>query len=261
MNNKTMTTKGLGWQPDLPDHRDYHYSIPHWPALPESADLRPKCPPIYDQGQLGSCTAFAITGALEYQQKAQGVEDFRLSELFVYYLERAMEHSVRYDSGAMIRDGMKVVNAYGAPREPLWPYDTSKFARRPPKKAFNNALLERTLQYARVEQNGIREVLASEKPVIFGFTVYESFMTAEVARTGVVPMPDAATEKVVGGHAVMAVGYTVDAYICRNSWSASWGDAGYFTIPAAYVENPNLADDFWVIDLIEGKGVAHAREK
>lgn len=250
----TTKAKGLGWKPSLPDARDHHYSIPHFPTLPESADLRDKCPPVYDQGQLGSCTAFAITGAIEYQQKAQGIEDFRLSELFVYYLERAIEHSVRYDAGAMIRDGMKAVNAQGACREQLWPYDIAKFARKPPRKAYNNALLERTLTYARVEQNGIKAVLASEKPVIFGFTVYESFMTSEVARTGVVPMPDFATEKVVGGHAVMAVGYTADTYIFRNSWGTSWGQQGYGMLPCQYVENPNLADDFWVIDLVEGKG-------
>src|SRR5947209_4400413 len=125
--------KGMGWQPDLPDARDLRYSLPYIAKLPDSVDLREHCPPIYDQANLGSCTAFAVTGALEYQHIRQGFPDMHFSELFVYYLERQMEHSVNRDSGAFIRDGMKAVNTYGVCPENLWPYDVVKFSRRPPR--------------------------------------------------------------------------------------------------------------------------------
>lgn len=126
---------GFGWSPDLPDHRDFLYAAPT-PILrkiPAKADLRPKCPKeIYDQGQLGSCTGNAIAAAIEFdlmKQRARKV--FTPSRLFIYYNERAMEHTINQDSGAQIRDGIKSVAKLGACPEPEWPYDISQFAQKP----------------------------------------------------------------------------------------------------------------------------------
>jgi C1A family cysteine protease len=126
--------KGYGWIPDLPDHRDHLYAAPppRLTALPPSTDLRPQCPPVYDQGQLGSCTANAIAGAIEFDQMKQGQTPFVPSRLFIYYNERDIEGTVGSDSGAQIRDGIKSVAQQGVCPEPEWPYDITKFTEKPP---------------------------------------------------------------------------------------------------------------------------------
>lgn len=253
-----MATKhSYGWVPDLPDHRDFLYAAPvvNLAALPASVDLRPQCPKeVYDQGQLGSCTANAIAGTLEFDQiKEADKTIFTPSRLFIYYNERTMEHTVNTDSGAQIRDGIKSVGTIGAPPETDWPYDITKFADRPPAKAFTDAPLGKALQYQRVPQvlNQMKGCLASGYPFVFGFTVYESFESQQVATTGIAPMP-AAGEKVLGGHAVVAVGYddSSQRFIVRNSWGPGWGLKGYFTMPYAYLTDSNLSDDFWTVRLV-----------
>ena len=129
----------LGWVPGSSGTPgDYLYSAPEavLTKLPKKVDLRgTKCPPVYDQGSLGSCTANAIAAALEFLQMAEGLPQvFTPSRLFIYYNERAMEGTVDSDSGAMIRDGIKSVNAQGAPPESLWPYDIATFSRNPPPR-------------------------------------------------------------------------------------------------------------------------------
>jgi C1A family cysteine protease len=109
--------------------------------------------------------------------------------------------------------------------------------------------------YQRVPRvlNQLKGCLASGLPFVFGFSVYDSFESQEVARTGVVPMPDTATEQLLGGHAVLAVGYD-DAdqrFVVRNSWGEGWGDGGYFTMPYAYLTERSLASDFWAIVQVE----------
>src|SRR5437016_1662663 len=134
--------KYYGWVPDLPDHRDRIYSAPLAAIgpLPSGVDLRAECPPVYDQGQLGSCTANAIAGAVEFDQmKQRESEVFVPSRLFIYYNERVMEGTVDEDSGAMLRDGIKTVAKQGAPHEPLWPYVISKFRSKPSAKAYADA--------------------------------------------------------------------------------------------------------------------------
>src|SRR5205085_1038934 len=96
-----------------------------------SVDLRPHCPAIYDQGALGSCTANAIAGAIEYNQIVAGSTPFIPSRLFIYYNERVIEHSVRSDAGAMLRDGIKCIASKGVCDEKTWPYQIAKFAKRP----------------------------------------------------------------------------------------------------------------------------------
>jgi C1A family cysteine protease len=255
-----------GWVPDIPDQRDFMYSAPveNLAALPPSVDLRPHCPPVYDQGQLGSCTANAIAGALEFDQIKQAMKTFTPSRLFIYYNERVIEHTVGTDSGAQLRDGIKSVGSTGACPETDWPYNIANFTQEPSKKAYEDAPLGKALQYQRVPQvlNQMKGCLASGYPFVFGFTVYDSFESPQVAQSGVAPMP-AAGEKVLGGHAVLTVGYddASQRFIIRNSWGTGWGMAGYFTFPYAYLTDANLSDDFWTVRMV-AKGAADlAREK
>lgn len=244
-----------GWIPDVPDQRDHLYAAPpqFLKALPPSADLRTKCPPVYNQGELGSCTANAIAAAIEFDRIKQKLSDFVPSRLFIYYNERVIEGTVSIDSGAMLRDGIKSVASSGACPEPEWPYDITKFARRPTHRCYSDAKLDRAVSYQSIIQdlNQMKGCLASGYPFIFGFTVYQSFENEEVRRTGHAKLPDWG-ERPIGGHAVMAVGYD-DAkqwFLVRNSWGAEWGMKGYFTLPYAYLIQPGLSSDFWTIRLI-----------
>jgi C1A family cysteine protease len=247
--------KHYGWVPDLPDHRDQLYSAPvvNLATFPTQVDLRPKCPTVYDQGQLGSCTANAIAGAVQFDLMKESKTVFTPSRLFIYYNERVIEGTVNSDSGAMIRDGIKSIAHQGDAPETDWPYDITKFTTKPPTKAYTDAKMHKAVLYQRLIQdlNQMKGCLVSGYPFVFGFTVYESFETQQVATTGVVPMP-APSEKTVGGHAVMAVGFddTQQRFIVRNSWGTGWGMAGYFTMPYAYLTQSNLSDDFWTVRVV-----------
>jgi C1A family cysteine protease len=210
-------------------------------------------PPVYDQGQLGSCTANAIGGAIDYQRRQEKQTPFVPSRLFIYYQERVIEGTVKQDAGAEIRDGMKAVHNLGAPDEKLWPYRISKFTTKPSLTAYKAALKDIVSSYSRVNQviGTIKGALAQKKPVVFGFTVYDGFESDVVSKTGVLNMPQPG-EQVLGGHAVLAVGY--DDYkkrvLVRNSWGADWGIAGYFTMPYAYILDSDLSSDFWVVNTV-----------
>ena len=249
----------FGWLPDLPDQRDLIYTAPRTTInkLPSKIDLRKTCPPVYDQGNLGSCTANAIAGAFEFGSFKQNPDSaFTPSRLFIYYNERVIENSVPSDSGAMLRDGMKSVKNQGVCPEKMWPYDVSKFMNRAPASCYTNALTHQVLSYQRVQRNlnQMKACLADGFPFVMGFTVYESFESATVAKTGVVNMPKK-DEMILGGHAVLVVGYDDKSkrFILRNSWGASWGQSGYFTMPYDYLMDANLSDDFWTIRMIEMK--------
>jgi len=254
MNHKI---KHYGWQPDLPDHRDLEFAARPslLKKLPAKMDLRKACPDVYDQGDLGSCTANAIGAAFEFELlKQNSKNDFMPSRLFIYYNERVIENSVDTDSGAMIRDGIKSVNQQGVCPEKMLPYIVSKFTQKPSATCYTNAKKHQVTSYHRVTRvlNQMKGCLADGYPFVFGFTVYESFESATVAKTGVLNLPKK-NEQTVGGHAVMAVGYDdkTKRFIVRNSWGTSWGQKGYFTMPYEYVLNAGLADDFWTIRLVE----------
>src|SRR2546423_2318535 len=246
----------FGWIPDLPDHRDLVFSAPRAILRKplSKVDLTTKCPPVYDQGELGSCTANAIGGAIEFDQmKEQLPQVFVPSRLFIYYNERVIEGTVNSDSGAMLRDGIKTVAKQGACPEPMWPYLINKFKTKPSAACYTEAAKHTAVSYQRLIQSlsQMQGCLASGYPFVFGFTVYESFETDTVARTGHAPLP-ASGEYVLGGHAVCAVGYNTTRrwFICRNSWGTTWGMRGYFTIPFAYLTDADLSADFWTIPVV-----------
>lgn len=238
-------TRKYTWKPDLPDHRDYIFTAAANTNYPPHVDLRAQCPPVFDQGQLGSCTANALAGAMGFIHKTASA----FSRLFIYYNERSLEGTVRSDAGAMIRDGIKTLNKQGVCAESEWPYNIVKFRSKPTKKCYSDAEAATISSYQRLQtMDDMLQCLAGGSPFVFGFTVYDSFESAEVAKTGVLNMPTSG-EKPLGGHAVMAVGYDLPSrrFIVRNSWGDQWGQAGYFTIPFDYLTNRTLSDDFWTV--------------
>jgi len=249
--------KRYGWIPDLPDHRDFMYAAPLavLRALPPKKDLTGQCPPVYDQGELGSCTANAIGAAHHFEQMKQNAKKASTpSRLFIYYNERDIEGTVNEDAGAMIRDGIKSVVKQGVCPETQWPYVISRFTKKPSKPCYTEAMNHQVVSYRRVAQslNQMKGCLASGYPFVFGFSVYESFESSAVTKTGKVPMPRTG-EAMLGGHAVAAVGYN-DAdqrFIVRNSWGSKWGKKGYCFMPYAYLTDPDLAADFWTIRTVE----------
>ena len=248
------TVKRYGWVPDLPDHRDFMFAAPApiVAALPPKIDLRPGCPSIiYDQGQLGSCTANAIGLAHQFEQIKQKQQDFIPSRLFIYFNERIMEGTKNQDSGAQIRDGIKSVAAQGVCPETEWSYDINKFKTKPSTICYTDAKKHLVTQYQRIipTLDQIKGCLASGYPFVFGFTVYSNFEGPDVAKTGIMQMPSGS---VMGGHAVTGVGYddATQRITVRNSWGSGWGDKGYFYMPYQYITNTNLADDFWTIRLV-----------
>jgi C1A family cysteine protease len=253
--------KRYGWIPDLPDARDYLYAAPPsvLTALPPKADLRSQCPAVYNQGELGSCTGNAIAAAIQFERMKQqlaSAEKAVPSRLFIYYNERVIEGTVPQDSGAMIRDGMKSVASQGVCFESgpdSWPYEIKEFADKPAADCYTAAERNKIVQYSRLVPMApqLKGCLANGYPFVFGFTVYESFESASVASSGAVPMP-ASGERILGGHAVVAIGYddAEQRFLLRNSWGSSWGMQGYFTMPYAYLTDSNMADDFWTIQTV-----------
>lgn len=251
--DKKPTPRTLGknfsliWKPDNRDTRDYKYQITQ-KANPNIIDLRPYCSSIENQDSLGSCTGQSIAGAIELLNKRSGKPN-DVSRLFIYYYERLILGTVNYDSGAYIRDGIKATNKYGASLESHWPYDIRKFKQEPINEAKSDALNRKVTRYERVNDfNGCIDALTNGYPVVMGFYVYDSFMSKNVTKTGIMPYPNTRREKLLGGHAVLLVGYnkTKKVFIVRNSWGTNWGDKGYFYMPFDIVK-PNMSSDYWII--------------
>jgi len=252
---KTTNRINFGWKRDLPDPRDRKFKITAPHELPALVDLRAQCPPVYNQGNIGSCTANALGAAFQFEQMKQNKPNFIPSRLFIYYNERAMEGTINEDAGAMIRDGIKTMNKEGVCPESMWQYIESKFRDKPCSQCYKAALDNQVLEYLRLSPHTLYEVkhcLSDGYPVAFGFTIFESFMIEEVARTGIAKVPQV-NESPIGGHAVLAVGYddSKQALIVRNSWGVEWGLGGYFYLPYSYVTEPNLSADYWTIRLVE----------
>lgn len=233
-----------GWKRDLPDVRDLVY-FPTVAKLPAEVDLRKGCPPVYDQGQLGSCTANAIAGHLDFNRKKQGEAFITPSRLFIYYNERVADGDPETDGGSSIRESAKEVSKQGACPESEWPYIIDLFDDPPPVNCYTDAVKFEALKYLSVSQDvvAMESCLAEGYPFVAGISVYDSFESDSVAKTGKVPIPKK-SESLLGGHAILIVGYTADEWIFRNSWG-SWGAKGYGYLPKKYLLNSGLSSDFW----------------
>ncbi len=260
---KTPETAWYGWRRDEPDTRDRLYAaIAHPPKrLPARVDLRPFCSAVENQGSIGSCTAHALVGNLEFLAKRAGRRPLALSRLFVYYNARVFEGTQRRDEGARIRNGVKSLVKQGVCPEKLWPYRIHQFARKPLARCYRSAAGHQVTSYHRVKGLAeMRQCLAEGFPFVFGMTTHERFESAAVARTGRVDLPRPGEEQCYG-HSVCAVGYDdrTQRFVVRNSWGRDWGRRGYFTLPYDYAANPELADDFWTLRAFENGGEAANR--
>lgn len=253
---KKINYKKYGWKIDSLDKRDNYYEPLRYLLIPDYGtediiDLRDKCPGIYNQGELGSCTANAIAAAYEFDEIKQDEDSiFVPSRLFIYYNERNMENTINTDSGASIRDGIKSINRYGVCPESDWPYNILKFTEKPTDECYTTAKKHISVKYRRVSQDihDLKSCLQEGFPFVFGFIVYPSFETIEVTNSGNMIMPEK-NESPLGGHAVMAVGYNDEkkVFIIRNSWGTEWGDKGYFYMPYEYITDQDLCSDFWTV--------------
>ncbi|WNJ98288.1 C1 family peptidase [Thalassospiraceae bacterium LMO-JJ14] len=269
----------MGWHPDVPDFRDLNprsdkianilkkskSGILGNTRVPAKVDNRRKCSPIEDQGRLGSCTAQAVVGLMEYMMRASGTDHIDGSRLFVYKVSRKLL-GWQGDTGAYLRTSMQTVAAFGVPPEQHCPYDIDRFDEEPSSFLYSYADRFKALNYTRLDPAGaspdevlgmVKRVLAANFCVVFGFTVYNS-----ISHLPDIPFPDD-DDSQSGGHAVMAVGFDdnhmaeyvdaetgnvkkvrVPSLIIRNSWGTSWGEDGYGYLPYEYVL-AGLARDFW----------------
>jgi len=276
---RTTKKRGMGWIPDYPDFRDYTEKTEKVrltlgtpkglkaKGLPASVDLRQWCSPVEDQGNLGSCTANAGTGVIEYYERKAFGRHMDASRLFLYKVTRNLMKQ-KGDTGAYLRTTMGAMVLFGVPPEDYWSYsdDEKKFDLEPPAFCYAFAQNYQTITYFRHDPPGTKaeEVLNKVKtnlskghPAMFGFSVYNSIEQAEA--TGRIPFPSP-KEDIEGGHAIVAVGYddkmkiknpsgkieTTGALLIRNSWGKDWGEKGYGWLPYDYVLK-GLAEDFWSI--------------
>lgn len=231
---------------DKLDERDRRVSfLPPSTKLPKVVDLTGDCPPVFDQGELGSCTANA---GVACHMMVTGTTT-PLSRLFLYYSERLIEGTLDEDAGAEMRDIGKADHDYGICREKYYPYIEKRFSKEPGMDAHLDALDNRIGSYSRLGcLTQIRQHLGlNEEPVLLGMDVYPYMMTAEMARRGILKLPKTG-EQSLGGHAVLCVGYSDNGkfLIIRNSWGSEWGMKGYFRMPYMYVER-GYAFDFWTL--------------
>lgn len=244
-------SRRFDWHPQRPDHRDLKFEIGALDAAPPAhVDLRARCGRVEDQGDLGSCTAHAATGAMEFLYHRAGKSQPELSRLFCYFASRVWIEGTEPDddSGCYNRDVMKACKRYGVPLEKAWPYMPRRFGKRPPATVIGQARNHQVTKYLAVEGlAATKACLAAGYPIVIGFAVPRNMVSEECAATGVVEMPEN-NEDIIGGHAVLCVGYDDERQLLtfKNSWGTDWGDRGYGYLPYSFVSQ-GLADDFWTV--------------
>jgi hypothetical protein len=224
--------------------------------LPSAVDLRPWMTPVEDQGALGSCTANALVGAVEYLSAREDGTRIDLSRLFVYFHQRLWDGWVREDIGASVSDGVRVLATVGVPTERSWPYQRSLFAVQPPEPLYGEAARYRIADWwsVPVEVDAMRACLAGGFPIVFGTRVTESFMRAPPS--GLIAMPGANDRDDArhGRHALLIVGYDDRSrlFVVRNSWGQDWGDLGYCYLPYAYGAHREWSRNAWALRRAQG---------
>ncbi len=220
-------------------------------SLPLQIDLSKNMNLIYDQGYIGSCTANALAWALKYRKR-----NVNPSRLYLYYYSRYYDYQQgdnrpSIDDGTTLEQGVNVLRRKGVCDEKLYPYQIRKQGNQPPTSLNTSAYTNRVLRYSVVRQNidDIKACLNSGYPFVFGFLVYSSLENPSVDRTGIIPVPNTSSEYILGGHAVVAVGYDDSKQLIKfaNSWGRGWGENGYGYMPYSYILNPSWTDDFWVL--------------
>lgn len=251
---KKGITRKLGWIRDLPDFRDKVLKISKPQKIPDMVDLTKKFPPVYNQLNLGSCVGQGVVAAFDYERHRAGQPFLTPSALFCYYNARVIDGTEMSDGGTTIRSGIKAVVNEGVCPQTDWPYIESKVYTRPTPAAYKSAARYQITEYKRLVADLQVSIyaLTREVPFVFGFSVYESFLSDAVAKTGMAPMPKEG-EGLIGGHCVVAVGFNnkTKKFLCRNSWGTGWGLKGHFYLDYEYLENRGLSDDFWSIRATE----------
>ncbi|MBN2193014.1 MAG: hypothetical protein JW751_09380 [Polyangiaceae bacterium] len=216
--------------------------------LPAGIDLRRWMSPVEDAGTLGTATAAALAGAIEYLVFRSTQRHADVSRLFIYYHQRLLRNRVRQDIGGSLRDGIRVLSRLGVPLEIAWPYTMDLFAVQPPEPVYRVAARHRIIDYSRVplDAAAVRGCLAGGFPVAIGLAVWASFL--DVGTNGQVPRPSSG-ERPEGRHALLLVGYSDQhrCFVARNTWGANWGDGGYCYLPYEYALDPNVAHTCWAI--------------
>jgi C1A family cysteine protease len=257
LNKLIQKNKRYNLKQDPEDPRDFMFKAEKLKVdnveLPESFSIRGKMPPILNQGQLGSCGPTQMSNCIRYCLRKLNFNEFQPSRLYMYYFTRVAEGSpIDQDTGISIRGGLKAIQKYGACSENNWGYNIPKYTTRPGDDCVKAGKTHIPgFRYIRVQQSliNIKQALFAGFPIIVGIKLYNSFESSSVAKTGNVPMPNIKKEACLGGHAVSIIGYNdaTQRFTCSNTWSASWGDKGYFTLPYDYILNPSLSSDFWII--------------
>ena len=253
-NRKEITEELMELRPYLRVFKIFKHHK-HLSSIKE-VDLRDRCPPVFDQGDIGSCTAQGTCGAFEFEQMKEYGQHEAMSRLFLYYNTRKMEGTVDEDSGCAIHDVVHSISTFkdskGVCVESMWPYDTSKFKDEPTNECYINGTKNHVLKANRIRHSldDFKQSLVDGFPIIFGFVVFESFQTID--NTGMMPMPTK-NDKELGGHCILCVGYSDEkkCLIIRNSWGSEWGDKGYFYMPYEFFNTRSYVDDFWSIHLVK----------